>query len=78
RAEEILKTLESDELDEAGKPRFIPSDDENDASTGQPNLPNLFAHEDLLRDRIRAIDLDATTPIDALKALFKLKEIVDS
>ena len=78
RAEEILKLLESGELNEAGKPRFIPEDDSGSLSAGQPNLPKIFTHEDPLYEYVHAIDLDATTPIDALKALYKLKEIVDS
>jgi DNA mismatch repair protein MutS len=78
RAELILQNLESGELNDAGKPRFISNNKEGEAKEAQPNLPNLFAHDAALREHIRSIDLDKTTPIDALKALYKLKEIVDS
>ena len=85
RAGELLKNLESGELDEAGKPRLISNSDTGEGERrGQPgqlsqaDQANLFPGEAVLLERLRLIDLDKTTPMDALKALYKLKEIVDN
>lgn len=78
RAGELLKNLESGELDEAGKPRFISKGDKTALEESQPSLPNIFSHEGPLKEHLKSIDLDKTAPIDALKELYKLKEIVDS
>ncbi len=78
RAGVLLRNLENGELDEAGKPRFISRDDKAASKESQPSLPNIFSHEGAVKEHLKSIDLDKTTPIDALKELYKLKEIVDS
>jgi DNA mismatch repair protein MutS len=77
RAAVLLKNLESGELDSSGMPRFI-SHGEEIGQVSQPNLPNLFSVEGALLEHLESIDLDKTTPMEALKALYKLKEITDS
>ena len=69
RAKEILAALERDELARGGRP----------AISGAPVVPQqqlgLFqsAADDALRERLRAIDVDATTPLQALTLLADLK-----
>ena len=64
RARDILRALEQDELSRGGRP----------ALSGQPVQPQqqlgLFQAplDDALRDRLRAVDIDQTTPLDALTA----------
>ncbi|MGE0811952.1 MAG: DNA mismatch repair protein MutS [Vicinamibacterales bacterium] len=74
RAREILTALERDELARGGRP----------AISGAPSVPQqqlgLFqaAADDVLRDRLRAIDVDATTPLEALRLLADLKRDADA
>jgi DNA mismatch repair protein MutS len=71
RARDILHALEQDELSRGGRP----------AISGQRPAPKaqlgLFdatsGGEERLRDRLREVDLDRTTPIDALHLLQQLK-----
>jgi DNA mismatch repair protein MutS len=69
RARDILSALEQDELSRGGRP----------ALSGQPVQPQqqlgLFQApaDDALRDRLRALDVDRTTPIEALQLLAELK-----
>jgi DNA mismatch repair protein MutS len=72
RARDILHALEQDELSRGGRP----------AISGQPTVPQaqlgLFESsspvEERLRDRLREVDLDRTTPMDALQLLQELKK----
>ncbi len=71
RAREILSALERDELTRGGRPSL----------SGTPNEPQqqlgLFqpaAHDDPLRERIAAIDVDRLTPLEALTLLADLKK----
>jgi DNA mismatch repair protein MutS len=69
RAREILGSLEKDELARGGRPSI----------SGAPAVVQqqlgLFqtAGDDALRERLRAIDVDSTTPLDALRLLAELK-----
>jgi DNA mismatch repair protein MutS len=71
RARDILQALEQDELSRGGRP----------AISGQQPAPReqlaLFRAtsevEERLRDRLREIDINRTTPIDALQLLHELK-----
>ena len=71
RAREILHGLEQDELSRGGRP----------AISGQKAVPSaqlgLFhatsAVEERLRDRLREVDINRTTPLDALQLLQELK-----
>ena len=74
RAREILTALERDELTRGGRP----------AISGAPAAPQqqlgLFqapVADDVLRDRLRAIDVDQTTPLEALRLLAELKREAD-
>ncbi len=71
RARDILHALEQDELSRGGRP----------AISGQPRVPReqlgLFQAtspvEERLRDRLREVDINRTTPLDALQLLQELK-----
>ncbi|MFQ5354607.1 MAG: DNA mismatch repair protein MutS, partial [Thermodesulfobacteriota bacterium] len=83
RAREVLRNLESGELTEKGLPRLAKGRAGKGAADGgaeaEKNLlqGNLLGSEDLLRSTIRGIDLDGTTPIEALNTLHKLKDMID-
>ncbi len=72
RAREILYALEQDELSRGGKP----------ALSGRPPAPReqlgLFQAaspaDERLRERLREVDIDRTTPLDALQLLQDLKK----
>lgn len=72
RARDILGALEQDELTRSGRP----------ALSGTPSAPQqqlgLFqqgsAIEERLRDRLREIDINRTTPLDALQLIAELKK----
>ncbi len=73
RAREILSALERDELARGGRP----------AISGAPAVPQqqlgLFqvAADDALRERLRHLDIDQTTPLEALRLLAELKREAD-
>jgi len=72
RARDILGSLEQDELTRGGKP----------ALSGAPPVPQqqlgLFQapspSDEKLKDRIREVDINRTTPLDALRILEELKK----
>jgi DNA mismatch repair protein MutS len=74
RARDILRALEQDELSRGGRP----------ALSGQPVQPQqqlgLFQTpvDDALRERLRGVDIDQTTPLDALRLLAELKRDADA
>ncbi len=74
RARDILRALEQDELSRGGRP----------ALSGQPVQPQqqlgLFQApaDDGLRERLRGVDIDQTTPLDALRLLAELKRDADA
>lgn len=71
RAKQILAGLERDELSRGGRPTLTNAEHEP-----QPQL-SLFAGppavESVVAERLREIDLDQTTPLDALALLAELK-----
>jgi DNA mismatch repair protein MutS len=69
RAREILSALERDELTRGGRPAISGS-----PAAAQQQL-GLFQAvvDDGLRDRLRAIDVNQTTPLDALRLLAELQ-----
>jgi DNA mismatch repair protein MutS len=75
RAKEILGGLERDELSRGGRPTLSA-----DASEPQTRQLGLFAaaepRDDRLRQRVAAIDVNATTPLQALTILQELKTLV--
>ena len=76
RARDILTSLEQDELTRGGKPTLSSA-----APTNQQQL-GLFQTaspaDEKLREKIRDVDINRTTPIDALRILEDLKKDVDS
>jgi len=76
RARDILTSLEQDELTRGGKPTISGA-----APTNQQQL-GLFQTaspaDEKLREKIRDVDINRTTPIDALRILEDLKKDVDS
>jgi DNA mismatch repair protein MutS len=69
RAREILKNLESSELDEIGLPKIAKGE-----GRGPPTQLNLFqAQEDPLRKELLIVDIENMTPIEALTKLNELK-----
>ena len=76
RARDILTSLEQDELTRGGKPTLSSA-----APTNQEQL-GLFQTaspaDEKLREKIRDVDINRTTPIDALRILEDLKKDVDS
>ncbi|UCD72453.1 MAG: DNA mismatch repair protein MutS [Syntrophobacterales bacterium] len=72
RAREILKNLESSELDEIGMPKIAKG--KTRVSSRRATQLNLFqAREDLLRKELLTIDIENMTPIEALMTLQELK-----
>ena len=74
RARDILLALERDELSRGGRPAL------SGAAAGPQQQLGLFQAppaDDVLRDRLRAIDVDTTTPLDALRLLADLKREAD-
>jgi DNA mismatch repair protein MutS len=76
RAREILAGLERDELSRGGRPTLSGA-----AGDPQTRQLGLFAaaqpRDDRLRERVAAIDVNATTPMQALMLLEELKTLAD-
>jgi DNA mismatch repair protein MutS len=73
RAKEILKNLESSELDEVGMPKIAKG--KGSASPNGVTQLNLFqAQENRLRKELCMIDIENMTPIEALTKLNELKD----
>ena len=75
RARDILTSLEQDELTRGGKPTLSSA-----APTNQQQLGLFQAAspaDEKLKDRIREIDINRTTPLDALRILEDLKKEID-
>jgi DNA mismatch repair protein MutS len=78
RAREILANLESGELDDAGRPTLIRK--ARQAPDGQLALfeaPAASAGQKTVLDELAALELDATTPIEALNALARWKKLLE-
>ena len=76
RARDILSSLEQDELTRGGKPTISGA-----APAAQQQLglfqTHVSAADEKLKDRIREIDLNRTTPMEALRIIEELKKDVD-
>lgn len=77
RAREILGSLEHDELTRGGKPTISGA---APASQQQLGLfqQSLSPADEKLRGRLREVDINRTTPLDALRILEDLKKDLDS
>jgi DNA mismatch repair protein MutS len=74
RAQEILRALEQDELSRGGRPALS-----GRAAAPQQQLGLFQAPaEDALRERLRAVDVNRTTPLEALQLLAELKRDAES
>ncbi len=74
RARDILSALEQDELTRGGRPAL------SDAPSNTEQLTLFQApggHDDGLARRLREIDLDRTTPIEALQLLAELRRLAE-
>lgn len=76
RAREILSSLEQDELQRGGKPTLsgAPPAAQQQLGLFQSSSPA----DEKLKERIREVDINRTTPIDALRILEELKKELDS
>jgi DNA mismatch repair protein MutS len=73
RAREILTALERDELTRGGRPTVSGTSTDPQRQLALFQTPTV-APRDALRDRLRALDVDHTTPIEALTLLAELKK----
>jgi len=71
RANEILRNLERTEFDREGRPRLAHAEDEPSPSGRQLNL--FGGEHEALVEELRRLDLERTTPLDALALLAELK-----
>jgi DNA mismatch repair protein MutS len=75
RARDILASLEQDELARGGKPTIsgAPASSQQQLGLFQTASPA----DEKLKDRIREVDINRTTPLDALRILEDLKKELD-
>jgi DNA mismatch repair protein MutS len=71
RANEILKNLMETEFDDIGRPRLSRSDKK--AESSQLNLFHTDAKNEIINE-IEELDINQTTPLEALNFLFKIKD----
>ncbi len=72
RARDILHALEQDELSRGGRPAISGQRPAPQAQLGL--FESVSAAEERLRDRLREVDINRTTPLDALQLLQELKK----
>ena len=72
RAREILNGLERDELSRGGRPSLSGDTEANQRQLGLFQAPS--AREDAVHRRLRAIDVNGITPMQALALLAELKD----
>jgi len=72
RANELLHNIEKGEFTSEGQPRIAP---QKTRKMKHPSQLELFSPEnDLVRKRLKELDPDSLTPIEALNALYELKK----
>jgi len=73
RSREILRNLETGELNEAGMPKLAA----REARTAEKgHQMSLLGERDPVHEELRGADLDRMTPLEALTALHKMKELL--
>jgi DNA mismatch repair protein MutS len=77
RARDILNALEHDELSRGGRPTLSGAPSASQQQLGLFQTPVPSEPDDRLRERIREVDLNRTTPLEALQILSDLKSEVD-
>ena len=75
RAKEVLHNLEAGEFAPTGQPRLAEGDAHPAPAAAVAQL-SLFADDDSLRRRLRALDINQLTPLQALNELQALKGLV--
>ena len=75
RAKQILAGLERDELSRGGRPTLAGADTDPQPQLGLFAAPP--AADTAVADRLREVDLDRMTPLDALTLLAELKREAD-
>ena len=75
RAKEILRNLEKGEYVEGGVPR-IARGRRGSAQPDSPQLSLFETAEDLLRTRLKGLNVATLTPLEALNLLDELKRMV--
>jgi len=76
RANEILRNLERTEFDREGRPRLAHAEDEPSPSGRQLTL--FGGRHEAVVEELRRLDLERTTPLDALALLAELKRRLES
>jgi DNA mismatch repair protein MutS len=76
RARDILTSLEHDELSRGGRPALSGVPPVTQAQLGLFHAP--AASADALRERLKEVDLNRTTPLEALQILSELKKDAES
>jgi DNA mismatch repair protein MutS len=74
RAREILNGLERDELSRGGRPSMSAA---GSASQGQMGLFQTPGEDDAVRRRLRSLNINEITPLQALSLLAELQEEAD-
>ncbi len=72
RAKELLHNIEKGELNSQGQPKIAPMKKQKAKHPGQLNL--FATDDDPLRKKIREIELDRLSPLEALNLLYELKK----
>lgn len=73
RSREILRNLETGELNEAGMPNLAARDTRGAEKGRQLSL---LGEKDPVHEELKRIDVDRMTPLEALTALHKMKELL--
>jgi DNA mismatch repair protein MutS len=76
RAKEILKNIESGELDGAGKPVLAHSNSSADKDSNV-QLSLFKSSGEILINSLKKLDLSSMTPLEALNELNALKELLE-
>jgi len=75
RAKEVLRNLEAGELDADGAPRLAHDSEGSSTGSASPQLTLFAGENDLIRERLAAVDIASLTPLEALNLLNELKEL---
>jgi DNA mismatch repair protein MutS len=77
RANELLYNIEKGEFTSEGQPRIAPHSPKNKKEAKHPSQLALFSSEnDQVRARLKELELDRLTPLEALNVLYELKKDV--
>ncbi len=77
RAKQVLANLEKDEFTETKVPRLARDDRNNRKKIDTGQLDFFERQETRIREKLKEIDVNQMTPIEALNKLFELKKMID-